>query len=153
MGEHNEYVNRLKSFKTNNEILNHDNTVKLISALLIKCADISNVTRPLRVSSQWAMVLSREFAEVETLKNLINHEDDASSIIDLTKDLTYDHVPDNLQEILTLQPNLQNGQIFFINLFAENLFNNIAELLPQLQYTCDIILHNKNFWLKEPSLD
>ncbi|MCP8718549.1 MAG: 3',5'-cyclic nucleotide phosphodiesterase [Asgard group archaeon] len=148
MGEHNEYVNRLKSFKTNNEILNHDNTVKLISALLIKCADISNVTRPLRVSSQWAMVLSREFAEVETLKNLINHEDDASSIIDLTKDLTYDHVPDNLQEILTLQPNLQNGQIFFINLFAENLFNNIAELLPQLQYTCDIILHNKNFWLE-----
>lgn len=148
MGEHNEYVNRLKSFKTNNEILNHDNTVKLISALLIKCADISNVTRPLRVSSQWAMVLSREFAEVEILKNLINHEDDASSVIDLSKDLTYDHVPDNLQEILTLQPNLQNGQIFFINLFAENLFNNIAELLPQLQYTCDIILRNKNFWLE-----
>ncbi|RCK55848.1 3',5'-cyclic-nucleotide phosphodiesterase 2 [Candida viswanathii] len=148
MGEHNEYVNRLKSFRTNNEILNHDNTVKLISALLIKCADISNVTRPLRVSSQWAMVLSREFAEVETLKNLINHEHDAASIIDLTQDLTYNHVPDNLQEILTLQPKLQNGQIFFINLFAENLFNNIAELLPQLQYTCDIILHNKNFWLE-----
>ena len=55
MGEHNEYVNRLKSFKTHNEILNHDNTVKLISALLIKCADISNVTRPLRYlhNGQW----------------------------------------------------------------------------------------------------
>ncbi|KAL6453184.1 PDE2 3' [Candida maltosa Xu316] len=143
MGEHNEYVNRLKSFKTNNEILNHDNTVKLISALLIKCADISNVTRPLRVSSQWAMVLSREFAEVELLKSII----DKTKEIDFTKEITYDHVPHDLHDILTINPNLQNGQIFFINLFAENLFNNIAELLPQLQYTCDIITENKDFWI------
>lgn len=144
MGEHNEYVNRLKSFKTHNEILNHDNTVKLISALLIKCADISNVTRPLRVSAQWAMVLSREFAEVELLKSVIKKDID----LDFTKDLTYDHVPHELREILEIQPDIHKGQIFFINLFAENLFNSVSDLLPQLQYTCDIIMENKLFWLE-----
>lgn len=144
MGEHNEYVNRLKSFKTHNEILNHDNTVKLISALLIKCADISNVTRPLRVSAQWAMVLSREFAEVELLKSVIKKDID----LDFTKDLTYDDVPHELREILEIQPDIHKGQIFFINLFAENLFNSVSDLLPQLQYTCDIIMENKLFWLE-----
>ena len=53
-----------------------------------------------------------------------------------------------LREILEIQPDIHKGQIFFINLFAENLFNSVSDLLPQLQYTCDIIMENKLFWLE-----
>ncbi|KAI5969856.1 PDE2 [Candida margitis] len=88
MGEHFEYMSKLKNFsdRTNanddasdaaseaQESMSNDNKIKLISALLIKCADISNVTRPLRVSSQWAVVLQREFDEVNQLDKLLNKQ-------------------------------------------------------------------------------
>ena len=89
MGEHFEYMSKLKNFSActkatssgvggfaqpsepQHETMNNDSKIKLISALLIKCADISNVTRPLRVSSQWAVVLQREFDEVNQLDQLL----------------------------------------------------------------------------------
>ncbi|KAK6464526.1 nucleotide phosphodiesterase [Scheffersomyces coipomensis] len=144
MAEHFEYIERLKNLKYN-DFIKHNNRVKLICSLLIKCADISNVTRPLRVSSQWAMVLAREFDEVNILEKKIHH--DESLNLDLSQDLTYTKVPIDLQDILVQNPQLHKGQIFFINTFAENLFNNISELLPELKYTCDIIKENKEFWL------
>ncbi|KAK6456104.1 nucleotide phosphodiesterase [Scheffersomyces xylosifermentans] len=143
MAEHFEYIDRLKNLRSH-DFIKHNNRVKLISSLLIKCADISNVTRPLRVSSQWAMVLAREFDEVAMLEKKISLEDQE---LDLSKDLIYTRVPKQLDSILEAVPTLHKGQIFFINTFAENLFNNIAELLPELKYTCDIIRENKEFWL------
>ncbi|ABN67390.2 nucleotide phosphodiesterase [Scheffersomyces stipitis CBS 6054] len=145
MAEHFEYIDRLKNLKSH-DFIKHNNRVKLISSLLIKCADISNVTRPLRVSSQWAMVLGREFDEVAMLEKKITSEDHLGDL-DTAKDLTYTKVPLSLNEILKSTPNLHKGQIFFINTFAENLFSNIAELLPELKYTCDIIRENKEFWV------
>lgn len=145
MAEHFEYIDRLKNLKSH-DFIKHNNRVKLISSLLIKCADISNVTRPLRVSSQWAMVLGREFDEVAMLEKKITLEDHLGDL-DTAKDLTYTKVPLSLNEILKSTPNLHKGQIFFINTFAENLFSNIAELLPELKYTCDIIRENKEFWV------
>lgn len=144
MAEHFEYIAKLTTLKT--EHFNHEATkVKLISSLLIKCADISNVTRPLRVSSQWALVLAREFEEVSILEKKISH--DSLLQLDLNKDLLYAKVPHDLKHILEVNSLLHKGQIFFINTFAENLFNNIAEFLPELTYTCDIIQQNKQFWL------
>ncbi|ODV69535.1 HD-domain/PDEase-like protein [Hyphopichia burtonii NRRL Y-1933] len=139
MAEHFEYIDKLTTFKLDLDRAN-SNKVKLISSLLIKCADISNVTRPLRVSSQWAAVLSREFNEVTILQNKINNDDTDSD------DIHYSHVPSDLDSILSENPNLHKGQIFFIDTFAENLFHNIVELLPELKYTCDIILENKDYW-------
>mmetsp|Transcript_6798 Transcript_6798/g.6730 ORF Transcript_6798/g.6730 Transcript_6798/m.6730 type:complete len:613 (+) Transcript_6798:130-1968(+) len=141
MAEHFEYIDQLAHFKADQYIL-EVNRVKLISSLLIKCADISNVTRPLRVSSQWALVLGREFNEVSMLEKKLSLEQP-----DPTLDVHYDKVPSSLSDILEANPNLHKGQLFFINTFAENLFNNIAELLPELRYTCDIIQENKEFWL------
>lgn len=40
----------------------------LVCCLLIKCADISNVVRTLEISSKWGVVLTKEFAQVETLE-------------------------------------------------------------------------------------
>lgn len=141
MAEHFEYIDRLAHFKADHYVL-EVNRIKLISSLLIKCADISNVTRPLRVSSQWALVLGREFGEVATLEKRLSEEQSSVSL-----DVHYDKLPSQLPDILQANPDLHKGQIFFINTFAENLFNNIAELLPELRYTCDIIQENKEFWL------
>lgn len=153
MAEHFEYIDKLTHFKYDNKS-NHNfhnnvnNTsvsgrqIKLISSLLIKCADISNVTRPLRVSSQWALVLSREFDEVNKLEETLGNCD--------KKFLTsYERVPTELTDVLLVNANLHNGQIFFINTFAENLFNNIVELLPQLKFTGEIVQENKEFWLSQ----
>lgn len=139
MAEHFEYVDKLQKFKfsTSDPL---DDKVKLISSLLIKCADISNVTRPLRVSSQWALVLSREFAEIETLeKKLANKE------VDL--DVSYDKVPTTVEDVLTTNPTMHKGQLFFIKTFAEGLFKSILELFPELEFTSDIAMENKEYWL------
>ncbi|KAG7664621.1 PDE2 [[Candida] subhashii] len=144
MGEHFEYIHRLKNLTTHHdESINYSSKVKLIASLLIKCADISNVTRPLRVSAQWALVLAREFDEVALLDSKLNEGKE----IDFNSEISYNHVAHDLNDILKINPCLHKGQIFFINTFAENLFNNIAELLPELRYTCDIIKENKEFWL------
>lgn len=140
MAEHFEYVDKLKKFKfsTSDPL---DNKVKLISSLLIKCADISNVTRPLRVSSQWALVLSREFSEIETLEKKLANEK-------VELDVQYEQVPTFVDDVLKVNPDLHKGQLFFIKTFAEGLFNSILDLLPELKYTSDIASENKKFWLE-----
>lgn len=140
MAEHFEYVDKLKKFKfsTSDPL---DNKVKLISSLLIKCADISNVTRPLRVSSQWALVLSREFSEIETLEKKLANEK-------VELDVQYEKVPTFVDDVLKVNPDLHKGQLFFIKTFAEGLFNSILDLLPELKYTSDIASENKKFWLE-----
>ena len=143
MAEHFEYIHKLNVLKK--EDFTHDKgKVKLICSLLIKCADISNVTRPLRVSSQWAMVLAREFEEVAMLERKITN---TTTNLNLSKELEYQHVPVHLEDVLKSNPVLHKGQIFFNNTFAENLFNNISEFLPELKFTCNIIKENKKFWL------
>lgn len=139
MAEHFEYLHKFKEFKLESNLL--DFKVRLIASLLIKCADISNVTRPLRVSSQWALVLSREFEEVDTLDGkLTKHED-------VKLDVDYPKLATTLDDVLQANPDLHKGQIFFIQTFAEGLFNSILELLPELKYTLDIVKDNKSFWL------
>lgn len=204
MGEHFEYMSKLKNFSAStkatttndgdgdaeagtHEPMSNDNRTKLISALLIKCADISNVTRPLRVSSQWAVVLQREFDEVNQLDQLLNKQqqqqqstndddeadidtdtttrssisssiasftDDAQGaewVLELEDEIEYENLPFELNEILHNKPNIPLGQLFFIGTFAENLFNNISQVYPNLSYTCQIINDNKQYWLKRKS--
>lgn len=148
MAEHFEYIDKLATFNLETHESN-SNTVKLISSLLIKCADISNVTRPLRVSSQWAMVLSREFEEVSTLEKKLSKPDRNDRSVSTS--VLYDRVPATVDAVLSKVPSLHKGQIFFIDAFAEKLFNNIVEFLPELKYTSDVILVNKEFWLQRQS--
>lgn len=137
MAEHFEYIHKLKDVLL---ILSPEERVQLICSLLIKCADISNVTRPLRVSSQWALILSREFEEVDILEKRISVNDT------MNVDVDYPQLPSMLPEILKENPNIHKGQIFFINAFAEGLFNSILDHFTELKYTSDIINENKAFW-------
>lgn len=143
MAEHFQYIGKIGMFKDDIKS-SPESKVKLISSLLIKCADISNVTRPLRVSSQWAFVLSREFEEVATLEKKLT----SSSTSTILLEPEYSKLPSTLEKIIELQPDIYKGQIFFINTFAENLFKSVVEILPELQYTCDIILSNKAYWFE-----
>lgn len=144
MAEHFEYIAKLNTLK--HERFDHDgHKVKLLLLLLIKCADISNVTRPLRVSLQWAYVLARETEELALLERKLAN--DLSLQLDLHTDLRYAKVPSKFEDILAANDQLPKGQIFFIDTFAENLFHNIAEYMPELQYAERIISKNKQFWL------
>lgn len=142
MAEHFEYIDKLTSLKVASDFSDgiSSHKVRLVSSLLIKCADISNVTRPLRVSSQWAVVLKREFDEIFMLEEKINKDSESLSVL-------YDKVPSKLARLLDVYPTIHKGQLFFINTFAEKLFKNIVEILPELRYTCDIIEENKTYWL------
>lgn len=139
MAEHFEYLHKFKEFELLSNLL--EIKVRLIASLLIKCADISNVTRPLRVSAQWALVLSREFEEVNTLDTKLTTHDQVKLDVDYPKLAT------TLDDVLKVSPDLHKGQIFFIQTFAEGLFTSILELLPELKYTFDIVKDNKAFWL------
>lgn len=138
MAEHFEYLHRLHDVRTHPG--SAAGKVRVIALLLIKCADISNVTRPLRVSAQWALVLLREFAEIDRLERI--HAGTASP-----GDQTYARLPSALDAVVAATPHLGKGQLFFIDTFAEGLFASILELLPELKYTCDIIQENKLYWL------
>lgn len=137
MAEHFEYIHKLKDVLL---LLSTEEKVQLICSLLIKCADISNVTRPLRISSQWALILSREFDEVDKLEKRISANDS------MIFDIKYSQLPITLPKILEENPNIHNGQIFFINTFAEGLFNSVLDHFVELKYTSDIINENKLFW-------
>lgn len=137
MAEHFEYIHKLKDELL---VLTSEQKVQLICSLLIKCADISNVTRPLRVSSHWALILSREFDEVDKLEKRILVKDT------MTFDVEYPQLPFTLEAILECNPYIHKGQLFFINTFAEGLFSSILDHFGELKYTSDIIKENKAFW-------
>lgn len=142
MAVHFEYVQRIKDFNIEDSSFDVSK-LKLISSLLIKCADISNVTRPLRISSQWAMALSMEFQEISKLEKKLNGSLDLAEM-----DADCPKIPFSVSQVMESMPDIHKGQIFFIDTFAENLFKNITLLVKELKYTCNIIEHNKAFWLK-----
>ncbi|CAK9438674.1 uncharacterized protein LODBEIA_P28980 [Lodderomyces beijingensis] len=81
MSNHFDYLHELKTWSQeggqNSDGSCSDSKLKLMAALLIKSADISNVARPLKISSQWAVVLQREFDEVSQLEALIRSLNDS----------------------------------------------------------------------------
>lgn len=141
MAEHFEYIDKITMFKSSSIPSLPQTKVKLMLLLLIKCADILNVTRPLRVLLQWALALTREFEEVGTLEKRILQCDGP-----LNLDPVYPRLPATLDKVIETQRDIFLGQIFFIDTFAENLFKRVAGILPELQFTCDVILTNKAYW-------
>jgi hypothetical protein len=77
---------------------------------LIKCADISNPTRPIDVSEHWSSVLLEEWAKQASLE--------------LELELP-------VSVIASADAALQaKGQIGFIDLFTQPLFEAVADVLP-----------------------
>ncbi|EMR66692.1 putative high affinity camp protein [Eutypa lata UCREL1] len=97
----------------------------LACALLIKCADISNVARNYEAALQWMYILCDEFSRQANMESEIGIP---SSLISPPK-----------KDFLLLG----KSQLNFMNMFAFPLFQGVADVLPTMQYTVDELEVNK----------
>ncbi|EXJ85380.1 3',5'-cyclic-nucleotide phosphodiesterase [Capronia coronata CBS 617.96] len=102
----------------------------LTCALLIKCADISNVARPWSVAEKWTFLLQEEFAHQGQMEQAVGMETALFG------------GPPELGNMLKLA----NGQIGFMTIFAHPLFSNVADIIPAMRFAADEILTNKGVW-------
>lgn len=127
------------------KILEHEVSYLNLLQLIIKAADISNVTRPLLISTQWAYRISKEFQSYGLLDGSVTEKEYKENV-----DVGSLTVEGSLQ----LQPNIPKSQIFFIETFAKEFFTALDEKLgPE-----NIIFHellknlsdNYTFWKQLP---
>ncbi|QLQ81729.1 hypothetical protein HG537_0F04900 [Torulaspora globosa] len=155
MALHAEYVDKLRE---NRKIDN----LKTLTSLIIKAADISNVTRPLKISAQWAYLITLEFRDCSLLEEYKSARDDESenesegnSDDDESARDSGDgaRVEDILEvalspeELVKKYPCIPGGQIFFIDTFAEQFFEEFCQKFPELNFLMENIRSNKKFWL------
>ena len=125
------------------KILEGDLTYLNLLQIIIKAADISNVTRPLLISTQWAYRISKEFQSYELLDESKNKDmfDDHVNIGQLT-----------IENCIKLQPKIPNGQIFFIETFASEFFGVLDDKLARENAIFHELLtnlkSNYDFWKK-----
>ncbi|EEH11266.1 3',5'-cyclic-nucleotide phosphodiesterase regA [Histoplasma capsulatum G186AR] len=112
---------------TDNEI---ETNRALLCGLLMKCADISNVARTWDIAKRWTNVLQEEFAQQGNMEKTIGMETALFG------------GPPELGNV----PKLARSQIDFIKLFALPLFENLADLLPDMAFTTVEIRRNKSIW-------
>ncbi|KAI6129536.1 hypothetical protein EV401DRAFT_1927761 [Pisolithus croceorrhizus] len=101
----------------------------LFCQAIIKCADISNPSRPPGVSHYWANALMAEWTSQASLEKHL-------------------HLPPSVQ--LSSNPLGQvQGQIFFIDTFAKPLMDITARVIPEMQRFADQCTTNLVSWQKE----
>ncbi|KAL9605825.1 MAG: hypothetical protein Q9179_001011, partial [Wetmoreana sp. 5 TL-2023] len=105
----------------------------LTCALLIKCADISNVARPFDIAATWADILQLEFANQGVMEN------------DLGMSTTLFGGPPELGN-LTKLANSQNG---FMNIYACPLFEAVSDVLPSIHFAVEEMQANQDIWRKK----
>ncbi|KAK0736806.1 hypothetical protein B0T21DRAFT_151837 [Apiosordaria backusii] len=97
----------------------------LICALLIKCADISNVARRYDTAVKWMYTLAAETAKQREREKFMNVQ---TSIVSLEG---------------TDQLTLAKNQLYFMDNFAAPLFKGVAKLIPELQFCVEAIAENR----------
>lgn len=100
----------------------------LACALLIKCADISNVARRHDTALQWMHILSDEFSRQASM------EEELKIPTSLMAPPKNDMV------------SLGKAQLNFMNLFAIPLFQGVADLMPGMQYCVDELEANRTLF-------
>ncbi|KAL7918894.1 hypothetical protein ACQKWADRAFT_216755 [Trichoderma austrokoningii] len=137
MGVHFDYMKKLGALKekldSDRNIDNWngrqlDETKILACALLIKCADISNVARRHSTALKWMHMLSEEFSRQASMEDELEIK---SSLMAAPK-----------KDILSLS----NAQLGFMNMFAIPLFQGVAEIMPGMEYTVGELYTNKKFF-------
>ncbi|KAI9798337.1 MAG: hypothetical protein M1825_005386 [Sarcosagium campestre] len=108
----------------------------LACSLLIKCADISNVARKYDVASQWAIILTDEFARQASMEK----------DLDIPSALFAPPIKDSVIE-------MGKSQIGFMNLFALPLFQGVTDILPAMQFSVDEMSVNKSIWEKKMEVE
>lgn len=151
MANHFEYISKveeisevLKSEEKRLKVKHSPKHTGIILSLIIKCADISNVARPLLISTKWGIVLSREFNEIAMLTDNMTKGTDIEDVADRRDGPFF---PASVEEALRENPSLAKGQLFFINTFADSLFKEVATVFPELTFSAEIVLENKRFWM------
>lgn len=125
------------------KILEGDLTHLNLLQIIIKAADISNVTRPLLISSQWAYRISKEFKSYELLdeSSKLASVDDHVDIGELT-----------VEKCVQLEPNTPNTQIFFIENFASTFFGSLDKKFSAehaiFQELYSNLRNNYEYWKK-----
>ncbi|GMG39508.1 unnamed protein product [Ambrosiozyma monospora] len=126
--------------------------LSMLSCLLLKCADISNVCRPLHVSVKWGLSLGEEFKEIanleKSLKSEGNDEGVDGDIVD-PDELRVDLKTVTPEQAVLLVPGLSGSQMFFINRFAMEFFQKIGEFIPALGFLFDQLCLNAEFWKED----
>ncbi|CAR27721.1 hypothetical protein ZYGR_0N02070 [Zygosaccharomyces rouxii] len=133
-------------------------------SLILKAADISNVTRPLTISAQWAALITLEFDDCALLDRYQakggKHNSSTSGSrrnsyaegrnspelehgIDYSDDF-YTASPEQLTENF---PAIPAGQIFFIDTFAEQFFAEFCKTFPQVGFLVENVKSNREFWV------
>lgn len=147
MGVHQKFMQRLgqlqEKFYENNKTLDgwkpQDIELyrTLICGLLIKCADISNVARPWGVAEKWTKILQEEFANQGEMEKEVGME---TALFGGPPELG------NIYKLAT-------GQIGFMSIFAIPLFEGVADLMPQMEFTVEQIRSNQAKWTQLADLE
>lgn len=137
MARHSEYVDKLNLLPARSSTL---------TSLIVKAADISNVTRPLEISAKWAVLITNEFNECAMLEKRLSEPDQKP--LPTLPDSNVDFPP-TVEDIIKMYPMIPKGQLFFINTFAENLFAGLGKKFEQLNFLNENIKRNKQFWLEK----
>ncbi|KAG0245199.1 3',5'-cyclic-nucleotide phosphodiesterase [Actinomortierella wolfii] len=149
MGLHFDYVGKIKEQASRVRARNEDpqaahnrmppaNIVEqerlVLCGTLIKCADISNASRPFHVAERWSTVLLQEMcnqADIEKEMAICSGQTVAPGS---TKSLANDR---GMQI---------DSQLGFIHGFAMPLFASVAELIPEMEYCVDLLKKNHKIW-------
>lgn len=145
MASHFEYVTKIREMSTNTSAIDPTDQkfTLILMSLIIKCADISNVTRPLDISSRWGVVLTREFAEIAQLSAHLANGDDICSLTDPREE---PHFPLTFDESLAEINNLPKNQLYFITNYADAMYKEVAVLFPEFAFMYQVLQSNTAKW-------
>ncbi|KAK8878635.1 hypothetical protein M9Y10_005415 [Tritrichomonas musculus] len=128
MAHHFELVKKNQALWDDNEFSWDEPEHRLLAMqLLIKVADISNVSRPFEYADKWCDILNEEFFKQGDLEK--------SSGIGLTSPLNDREHPDK-----------PKSQIGFYNFICLPLYSTIARIFPELQVNADSVKANLEVW-------
>ncbi|CDH13167.1 related to 3',5'-cyclic-nucleotide phosphodiesterase 2 [Zygosaccharomyces bailii ISA1307] len=128
-----------------------------LSSLILKAADISNVTRPLDVSAQWAALITLEFEDCALLDHYEtaseeerkDTESENSSGQEHGIDSTFDFSKASPEQLTSKLPNIPAGQIFFIDTFAEQFFAEFCKRFPAVEFLVENVKANRESWVNK----
>lgn len=99
---------------------------RLLAYMLLKCADISNVTKPFSVAKTWGMRLTEEFFAQGDKERLLWTS--VTPYMDRTRQT------------------LAHSQLGFINAVAQPVFSLLSKMRPQLRGPADQLVINTKMW-------
>ncbi|KAJ9453773.1 Dual 3prime [Diplonema papillatum] len=100
---------------------------RLVVSMLLKCADISNITKPFEISRIWGQYVTAEFEW--------QGDQEREAHMDVTP--MFDR--QNKQELAV-------GQLNFIRGVGVNLFTVMTKVVPTMGKILDMLLSNRNMW-------